>query len=85
MKGEKMTGLDLLKKEMMARGCNKAQCEAKSLPIILDILAKSNGKYLELASLQNDIEDSREELENIKRASKQEMEKYLIYQIIQLF
>lgn len=45
-----MTGLDCLREEMLARGCNKAQVESKTAAIVLDILSNSGTKYTEMAN-----------------------------------
>ena len=37
-----MTGLECLKEELIRRGCNKSQVEAKVVPMILDIVANNN-------------------------------------------
>lgn len=43
-----MTGLDLLKEEMKKRGCNQAQCDSKTVAVVLDILAESQTTYTDL-------------------------------------
>lgn len=73
-----MTGLDCLREEMLARGCNKAQIESKTAAIVLDILSNSGTKYIDMANeesvwTQLEIEKRKEvyweqdELDRLKR------------------
>lgn len=57
-----MTGLELLKQEMINRGCNKAQCDSKAVLVVLDIVSKADGKYLLLAELESAIKSKRLEI-----------------------
>lgn len=57
-----MTGLELLKQEMLNRGCTKAQCDSKAVLIVLDIVSKADGKYLLLAGLESIIRSKRLEI-----------------------
>lgn len=50
-----MTGLECLKKELLARGCSKAQLQSKVIPIILDIVAHSGEQYQQIDGLQEEI------------------------------
>ena len=43
-----MTGLDMLKQEMLKRGCTKAQTESKLVAIVLDIVAETGTAYTDL-------------------------------------
>lgn len=40
-----MTGLELLKAEMIRRGCTKQQTESKVVPVVLDIVSQSGNTY----------------------------------------
>ena len=57
-----MTGLELLKQEMINRGCTKAQCDSKAVLVVLDIVSKADGKYLLLAELESAIKSKRLEI-----------------------
>ena len=57
-----MTGLELLKQEMINRGCTKAQCDSKVVLVVLDIVSKADGKYLLLAELESTIKSKRLEI-----------------------
>lgn len=50
-----MTGLDLLKQEMLKRGATKAQVESKILPMVLDIVSQDD-KYARLDEVEKEIE-----------------------------
>ena len=82
-----MTGLELLKKEMLLRGCNKSQTESKILPVVLEILANDAehrftdlSKTLtdlmlakaELASLRIEIVDAQEQLKLLREQNEAE-------------
>lgn len=43
-----MTGLEMLKQEMLKRGCTKAQTESKLVAIVLDIVAETGTAYTDL-------------------------------------
>lgn len=61
-----MTGLELLKKEMINRGCNKAQCDSKAVLIVLEILANdADGKYVDLAGVESEINKKKSELNKL--------------------
>lgn len=47
-----MTGLDCLKQEMLKRGLTKQQTESKILAVVLDIIANSDGEYLNLYEVE---------------------------------
>lgn len=52
-----MTGLDVLKEQMRARGCKPSQTESKVVPIILDIIANNQGtEYSIIYDLNAEIE-----------------------------
>ena len=52
-----MTGIELLKQEMLAKGCTKAQCESKAVGVILDIVANAGGKYSNEQQMLKDIQE----------------------------
>ena len=64
-----MTGLELLKEEMMKRGCTRVQADSKAVLAALEIISESEGKYTDLAKLEKDIEE--------KEREKKELEKWL--------
>ena len=43
-----MTGLELLREEMLKRGLNKQQVESKAVAVILDILANTGDRYTKM-------------------------------------
>ena len=57
-----MTGLDCLKEEMAARGCTKSQIESKTVLVVLEILANSNGQYSDMDKLEKEIKDLGEQV-----------------------
>ena len=54
-----MTGLDLLKHEMLKRGATKAQVESKILPMVLDIISEDDkgGAYKRLDEVEKKIKE----------------------------
>lgn len=50
-----MTGLDCLRKEMMAHGLTKQQAESKAATVALDILCGANGRYSDMDKIQAEI------------------------------
>lgn len=56
-----MTGLDLLKQEMLKRGATKAQTESKILGMVLDIISEDDkgGAYKRLDEVEKEIERKR--------------------------
>lgn len=66
MSKKRMTGLDCLKEEMIKRGLTKQQAESKTVLIVLDILSGAEGKYLDLARLEERIEELKEDEEQLK-------------------
>ena len=56
-----MTGLECLKNELLRRWYTKQQCDSKVVLGVLDIISDSPGKWSDLAALEKDIENSREE------------------------
>lgn len=64
-----MTGLELLKEEMMKRGCTRVQADSKAVLAALEIISESEGKYTDLAKLEKDIEE--------KEREKKELEKWI--------
>lgn len=72
-----MIGLETLKEEMEKRGCNKAQIESKTAPIVLDIVAGSGTLYsdtkdaeAEYAVLQEKIAKEERMLQNLNDAKR---------------
>ena len=52
-----MTGLDILKEQMRARGCKPSQIESKTVAIVLDIVANNQGtEYTRIYDLNAEIE-----------------------------
>lgn len=64
--GAKMTGLELLKEEMVKRGANKSMLESKTLPLVLDIISNSNGEYIQLYELQQQINKLTHEIDRLR-------------------
>lgn len=62
-----MTGLELLKQEMLNRGATKAQTESKLVAIVLDILANTGTTYTDLAEAHFDLENTKALKENTER------------------
>lgn len=58
-----MTGLDCLKEEMLSRGCTKAQCESKTVAVVLDILSKSGDAYTRQYEMEAELKKIQEECE----------------------
>ena len=52
-----MTGLDMLKQEMLKRGCTKAQTESKLVAIVLDIVAEAGTAYTDLREAEERMKD----------------------------
>ena len=52
-----MTGLDMLKQEMLKRGCTKAQTESKLVAIVLDIVAETGTAYTDLREAEERMKD----------------------------
>lgn len=50
-----MTGLELLREEMLRRGCTKSQCDSKTVAIVLDILANTGHVYSDIQSAEEDL------------------------------
>lgn len=48
-----MTGLDCLREEMRKRGLSSAQCESRTVAVVLDILAGSGDKYTKMWATEN--------------------------------
>ncbi|MBQ6503148.1 MAG: hypothetical protein IJI57_04445 [Flexilinea sp.] len=62
-----MTGLDCLKEEMLRRGLTKAQCESKTVAVVLDILANSGTSYTEQYDIENHLEKLKQECADTER------------------
>jgi chromosome segregation ATPase len=73
----KMTGLDCLREEMEKRGLTKSQIESKTVAVVLDIIANSGHKYMEiwkneaieskkLNDLRHEVQGCKNEIENLK-------------------
>ena len=52
-----MTGLDMLKQEMLKRGCTKAQTESKLVAVVLDIVAETGTAYTDLREAEERMKD----------------------------
>lgn len=86
-----MTGLDCLKEEMKNRGMTKAQCDSKIVAVVLDILSNAGtnhtAEYQAKADLDAvyrairyakwELENVKQELENVERACEYERKKIL--------
>ena len=59
VKGVQMTGLELLKEEMIRRGCTKQQTEAKVIGVVLDILSNT--------TINQDTEQAERQLARLRR------------------
>jgi len=64
-----MTGLEMLKAEMLNRGLTSQQIGSKVLPVVLSILSE-NDEYLKLNDIQEDIRKKKEELSDIEEKLK---------------
>lgn len=64
-----MTGLECLKAELLEKGYNKAQANSQVLVGALEIISGAEGKYIDLAKLEKDIEE--------KEKKKKELEKWI--------
>ena len=67
-----MTGLDMLKQEMLKRGCTKAQTESKLGAIVLDIVAEAGTAYTDLREAEQRVK----EIEDEAAAARRLWEKY---------
>lgn len=67
-----MTGLDMLKQEMLKRGCTKAQTESKLVSIVLDIVAETGTAYTDLREAEQRVK----EIEDEAAAARRLWEKY---------
>lgn len=56
-----MTGFEMLKQEMLKRGCTKAQTESKLVAIVLDIVAETGTVY-------TDLREAEEQMKKINNA-----------------
>ena len=72
-----MTGIDCLRAEMERRGASKAQIESKTAVMVLDILTEANGKYSDLAKLEDDIQEYNSALEKKKSELENVLSEYL--------
>ena len=59
-----MTGLEMLKQEMLKRGCTKAQTESKLVAIVLDIVSEAGTAYTDL----REAEERMKEINNAEAA-----------------
>lgn len=67
-----MTGLEMLKQEMIKRGCTKAQTESKLVAIVLDIVAETGTAYTDLREAEQRVK----EIEDEAAAARRLWEKY---------
>ena len=81
-----MTGLEMLKQEMLKRGCTKAQTESKLVAIVLDIVAETGTAYTDLLEAEErmkkinnaeaDLRKREKALEEAKEKFRAEKEKF---------
>ena len=66
-----MTGLELLRDEMIKRGCRRQAVEGETVAVVLDIVSNNGTKYQEMAKEEHDlsklIKDRRKELVILER------------------
>jgi len=60
-----MTGLECLKKEMLAKGFTRQQTESKTVVGVLDILSCANGRYSDMDRLESEIKLLEERKNNL--------------------
>lgn len=69
-----MNGMELLRKELINRGCTASQVNSKVLPIVLDIVSNSNGEYMDaakmLAEIRADVYREKSYLQDLKAHTK---------------
>lgn len=58
-----MTGLDLLRDEMIQRGCTKTQAQSLTSAVVLDILTKSGDKYQRIKEAEDEKSGKLSQLE----------------------
>lgn len=66
-----MTGLEMLKQEMLKRGCTKAQTESKLIAVVLDIVAETGTAYTDLREAEQRVQEIEDEA-----AVRRQWEKY---------
>ena len=79
-----MTGLELLREEMLKRGATKAQTQSKTVAMVLDILANTGTVYSDIASAEEEykrLDEHRRSLRSI--ISDLENKRSYDYQILQ--
>lgn len=62
-----MTGLEMLKQEMLKRGCTKAQTESKLVAIVLDIVAETGTAYTDLREAEQRVKEIEDEAAAVSR------------------
>ena len=62
-----MTGLEMLKQEMIKRGCTKAQTESRLVAIVLDIVAETGTAYTDLREAEQRVQEIEEEAAAARR------------------
>lgn len=62
-----MTGLEMLKQEMLKRGCTKAQTESKLVAIVLDIVAEAGTAYTDLREAEQRVQEIEDEAAAVRR------------------
>ena len=74
------TGLELLRKAIIERGCTKAQAESKVVAVVLDIISGGSGVYtdtaaalLRLEELNSTISVRERDLDDMKRRHDREL------------
>ncbi len=62
-----MTGLEMLKQEMLKRGCTKVQTESKLVAIVLDIVAETGTAYTDLREAEQRVKEIEDEAAAVSR------------------
>lgn len=62
-----MTGLEMLKQEMLKRGCTKVQTESKLVAIVLDIVAETGTAHTDLREAEQRVKEIEDEAAAVSR------------------
>lgn len=62
-----MTGLELLKQEMIKRGANKTMTESKTVCMVLDILANAGTVYSDIQEASKQLDNLRKQLDDYRQ------------------
>ncbi len=76
-KETKMTGLDCLKEELLKRGARKQQVESQIVPLVLDIVANSNGEFTDYGQLTDDVQRLRKTVDSLQGRYSELMSEYV--------